>query len=130
MKPGTKEAPPPVKRLNRADWLALGVKPYGADPQKWRFKCVYYGNVQSAESVKARNPNIKQCSGWIYFACEGRHTPGAGCDWTLGGLFQIHRQEVVNDLGDIIPTFQFACPDCDGKQAGCPRCKGTGAIEA
>jgi hypothetical protein len=81
-----------------------------------KFRCVMCGNVQSGASVCARNPEIKleDTVNWIFFACEGRHTDGVGCDWTLGGLFQLHRLEVVWPPDDEHPedsvhrVFEFA----------------------
>lgn len=86
-----------VRRMSRDAWMARARELYGDNPRKWKFRCVACGNVQSAESVDANNPALigTDKSNWIFFACEGRHTEGRGCDWSLGGLFQIHRLEVV-----------------------------------
>jgi hypothetical protein len=75
--------------------------------KQWRFRCVSCGNEQSHESVKARNASASGTERWIYFSCEGRITPGIGCDWTLGGLFQIHTLEVEDDKR-ATPCFRFA----------------------
>ena len=90
-----------------AEWHALGVRLYGEDARKWEFRCVLCGNVQSHVSVTARNPEITKSSNWIYYSCEGRRTPGVGCDWTLGGLFHWHKREVVEE-GSNVPVFLFA----------------------
>lgn len=98
-----------LRVMSRADWLELGTRLYGPDPREWKFRCVRCGNVQSHASVKARNPQIGDTSNWIFFSCEGRHTSGVGCDWTLGGLFTIHKLEVLDDRdGKPIPCFEFA----------------------
>ena len=96
-----------MRTLTHNEWLARGRKLYGDDSRKWQFRCVICGNVQSHESVTARNPKIRDTSNWIYFACEGRHTEGIGCDWTLGGLLKAHKLE-VNDDGERVPCFEFA----------------------
>lgn len=44
----------------------------------------------------------------FYYSCIGRWVKGRGCNWTLGGLFQIHETEVVNEDGKPIPVFEFA----------------------
>lgn len=93
--------------MTRAAWVARGEELFGRDPRAWKFRCVSCGNVQSHESVKARNPEVRETERWIYFACEGRHTPGVGCNWTLGGLFRIHKLEVV-DGDHTTPCFEFA----------------------
>lgn len=59
-------------------------------------------------------------AGKIGFSCIGRFT-GAGsprrepdgkpCNWTLGGLFQMHKLEVVTDDGNRCPHFEPATPE-------------------
>lgn len=109
-----------ARRMTRDEWLARGRELYGDDPRAWKFRCVMCGNVQSAVSVDERNPTLvgKRKDDWIFFSCEGRHTEGVGCDWTLGGLFRLHRLEVVwpadPDAGadhakeTVHITFEFA----------------------
>jgi len=96
------------ERMSFAEWKALGKKLYGDDPRQWEFRCVQCGNVQSHASVTKRNPQIGNTSTWIYYSCEGRHTDGVGCDWTLGGLFRIHQREVDDEKGKPVPVFLFA----------------------
>jgi len=101
-----------IRHMTRDEWIALGRKLYGEDMRKWKFRCVQCGNVQSHESVTERNPEIRNTSNWIFFSCEGRKTEGVGCDWTLGGLFKIHRLEVFDDQKSEnphpVPCFEFA----------------------
>lgn len=87
--------------------MALGAALYGEDMRAWKFECPICGNQQSDASVRARNPKIDRTSNWIYFSCEGRYTEDIGCDWTLGGLFQMHRLEVVDDDDAKHPVFEF-----------------------
>lgn len=100
------------RQMDREQWLARGRELYGDDPRTWKFRCVRCGNVQSHESVKARNPEIGDTSSWIFFACEGRRTQGVGCDWSLGGLFRLHRLEVRDTRPEAkeewVPCFEFA----------------------
>ena len=96
-----------MRTLTHDEWHARGRELYGDDPRKWRFRCVACGNIQSHESVTERNPRIGDTSRWIYYACEGRHTDGVGCDWTLGGLFKVHKLE-VRDGERPVPCFEFA----------------------
>lgn len=95
------------RRLARDEWLERGEKLYGQDMRAWKFRCVACGHVQSHELAVARKPDIGDTSSWIAFACEGRHNSKVGCDWTLGGLFQIHELEVVDGVR-IVPCFEFA----------------------
>jgi len=104
--------------MSFAEWQALGKKLYGDDPRKWEFRCVRCGNVQSHASVTARNPQIGHVWRWISYACEGRHTDGVGCDWSLGGLFRIHTREVVDDGQEPAPVFLFAAEPMSDKLTG------------
>ncbi|HKY40722.1 MAG TPA: VVA0879 family protein [Polyangiaceae bacterium] len=88
--------------------MALGVELFGQDPRAWRFKCPRCGHEQSHNEATARKPDLGDTSNWIYFACEGRRNPVVGCDWTLGGLFQIHTLEVVEDSGRAVRCMRFA----------------------
>jgi hypothetical protein len=55
------------------------------------------------------------------FSCIGRVTgagehkrgakPGKGCDWSLGGLFRLHRLVIVDDEGKEHPFFELATPE-------------------
>lgn len=93
--------------MTREAWLARGRELYGEDMRQWKFRCVACGHIQSHELAKTRNPDIGDTSRWIYFSCEGRRNDQVGCDWTLGGLFQIHKL-VVTDGEHSVPCFEFA----------------------
>lgn len=73
--------------------LSICEELFGKDPKRWRFRCPQCKHEQSGAEVLERNPKLVDVSGWIAFSCEGRKTEGVGCDWTLGGLFQIHELE-------------------------------------
>lgn len=87
--------------MTRTEWIALGTRLYGDDSSRWEFRCAACGHVQSGRSVKARNPKVQDLSDWIWCHCEGRYNEGVGCDWSLFGLFTIHKREVVDDRGGI-----------------------------
>ena len=84
-------------------------------------KCPICRTVQSLASFDAagvsRDLSEKQCG----FSCIGRHTdagpfkktsePGRGCDWTLGGLFRLHKLEVEMPDGKVTPAFEIATPE-------------------
>ena len=103
-----KPMPKGCKRISFDEWKAEAIRLYGRDERNWRFKCPNCGHVQCGKEVRERNPSlIGTISDWITCNCEGRHTPGIGCNWTLGGLFQIHKVEVT--IGQkIIRAFEFA----------------------
>jgi len=64
---------------------ALNRLPYS----HYAFRCPKCGHVQSFASV-ARHVSQEQALSLAHYSCEGRFTKDCGCDWTLGGLFQIH----------------------------------------
>ena len=37
--------------------------------------------------------------------------PKQGCDWTLGGMFQLHKLEVVTEDGEHYPRFEPCTPE-------------------
>lgn len=86
------------------------------------FTCPVCGTTQSLNSLKKAGASDDLAEKYIGFSCEGR-VSGAGpwprnpspkrravrgCDWTLGGLFKIHKLEVVGEDGKIHPHFEFA----------------------
>lgn len=86
--------------------------------------CPMCGTVQSLASLMAAGADAGRAERMIGFGCEGRLTgagrwpnkPSAkrravrGCDWSLGGLFRIHRLEVIDD-GEVFPRFEVATPE-------------------
>lgn len=96
------------------DWFKKGEELFGSNRDDWKFKCARCGHVQSATTARERAPGIDDGAdpGWLrnHLArnCEGRLTSGVGCDWSLGGLFQIHKLEVIDDDGSPVPVFEFA----------------------
>jgi len=94
-----------VEQMKKEDWLKLGESLYGADKKKWKFKCIRCGNIQSAQDFIDRKINP---DGYVHFSCLGRFDKLLCCDWTLGGLLQIHKREVICEDGSIGPVFLFA----------------------
>ena len=87
------------------DWIADLKSKFGEDPKKWTFKCPSCGGTQNAQLFidnKVEEPENK-----VYFSCIGRYVKGMGCDWTLGGLFKIHKISVLKD-GQVFPVFETA----------------------
>lgn len=95
-------------KIDLGDWLAKGRELFGDNVEIWRFMCAACGNVQSIESCLKHNPDLKpeKIREWIHFSCEGRRTPGHGCDWSLGGFLQIHKREVIHGKSSS-PCFLF-----------------------
>lgn len=100
-------------------------------PRHYAFKCVICGTVQSAFSLVKAGVKKEEYDRYLGFSCEGRFTgAGAwpsenskskasaarrkvrGCDWTLGGLFSVHKLEVaMSDTGKSRPCFEIATPE-------------------
>lgn len=72
------------------------------------FRCPRCGTLQSANDLIAAGAgeNLEEVERYLAFSCVGRWTDEMGCDWTLGGLFQIHEYEVVTDDGARHPRFE------------------------
>lgn len=95
-----------MKTMTLKEWHDLGRKLYGDDMKKWKFKCVRCGHVQTAQDFidLELDPNS-----YVHFTCIGRfNQKKVGCDWTLGGLFSVHKVEIVDEEGNHHPTFEFA----------------------
>jgi hypothetical protein len=85
-------------------------------------KCPRCGTVQSAEDLIAAGagPDFDAVEKYLGFSCVGRFT-GAGsprkepdgnpCNWTLGGLFPLHKLEGVTPDGEHHPRFEPATPE-------------------
>jgi hypothetical protein len=89
------------------DYKAMGVERFGENYADWVLICPACGTKQTPREVANAGGNIDTQAG---FSCIGRF-PNAvknlGCDWTLGGLFQIH--EVMCTQGDTkCPMFKIA----------------------
>lgn len=97
------------RRMSQAEWLQEGARLFGKDPMQWKFKCVVCGHVQTGQDF-AGIDRIDPMN-TVYFSCLGRWKKDVGCDWTLGGLFQIHVLEVVTEDGKAMPCFEFAADE-------------------
>lgn len=84
--------------------------------------CPMCKTVQSARDLIAAGAgsDFEAVEPYLGFSCFGRFT-GAGsrragidgkpCNWTLGGLFQLHTLEVVTPDGKHHPRFEPATPE-------------------
>lgn len=89
-----------------------------ADVVDLAFRCPMCGTIQSAHDLIAAGagPDLGAVEKYIAFSCVGRwtgagpHRPGTGsgegCDWTLGGLFKLHKLEVITSDGERHPRFE------------------------
>lgn len=99
---------PERRRIEHKDWIAEGKERFGDDPMEWRFQCVRCGHVQTGRDFMEAGLSKEDAKARMYFSCIGRVNGGeSGCDWSLGGLFQLHTLEVVDEEG-VMPVFEFA----------------------
>ena len=98
------------------------LKDQGVPRDHIAFKCPMCGTVQSAtDLIKAgAGKTFADVAGYLGFSCVGRFTnagaprkspDGKPCNWTLGGLFQMHKLEVIDEDGKHIPHFAPASRD-------------------
>lgn len=119
--------PPPAKAGRRQitiEELHAELKAQGVSAREhYAFRCVVCGTIQSGASliragVGKNFDEVEKCLG---FSCVGRFTnagphkksaaPGRGCDWTLGGLFTIHKLEILTPDGKAHALFELATPE-------------------
>lgn len=98
------------------------VRAQGVPMEHVAMKCPMCGVVQSGNDLIAANagPDFEAVEKYLGFSCLGRFT-GAGaprkehdgkpCNWTLGGLFSLHKFEVVTPDGKMHPRFELASPE-------------------
>ena len=99
--------------------------------------CPMCGTVQSVQDLikagaGATFEDVERLEG---FSCVGRFTgagdpsetkgKGIGCDWTLGGLFSLHRLTVIDERGREHPRFELASPDVVQQHAAAAAAKGS-----
>lgn len=97
-----------TQQMNVDEWMDKGKALYGENVKDWKFRCTHCGEVQTGREFEAAE--IEDPENKVYFSCIGRWVDDRGCDWTLGGLFKIHKREVITD-NDTIPVFLFADED-------------------
>ena len=86
------------------------------------FICPMCGTIQSAADLIAAGAgdDFDAVEKFLAFSCVGRWTgaepprskpDGKPCNWSLGGLFQLHNFEVVTEDGVRHPRFPPATPE-------------------
>lgn len=99
------------------DAFRAEIKAQGVEPLDYAFICPACNTVQSARWFIAAGAGkgFEEVEGSLGFSCVGRFTgagsdriEGKGCNWTCGGLFQIHKLTVVTPDGKKHPHFEVA----------------------
>lgn len=99
-------------------------------PRHYAFRCPICGTIQSMASLVAAGAEQEEVHKYIAFSCEGRFSgagPAArsddtsrkakarravrGCDWTLGGLFQLQRLMIRYPDDAVSPSFEIVSAD-------------------
>ena len=94
----------------------------GVGHADFAFKCPMCGTVQSARDLIAAGAgkSFDEVEKYIAFSCVGRWTgapaprtkpDGKPCNWTLGGLFSLHKLVVVTPDEKEHPRFEPASPE-------------------
>ena len=98
------------------------VRAQGVAREDAAFVCPMCRTVQSARSLIAAGAgtDFDAVERYLGFSCVGRFTGAGGprkepdgqpCNWTLGGLFRLHKLEVTTDDGQKHPLFEVATPE-------------------
>lgn len=101
------------------DEFHAALREQGVPHEKIKLVCPMCGVAQSANDLIAAGAGktFDEVEKYVGFSCVGRWT-GAGsprnkpdgkpCNWTLGGLFKLHKFEVVLADGSRHPRFEPA----------------------
>ena len=100
-------------------WKSEGVRRFGKDILKWKFKCPMCGHVAAVEDFKAAGANDPANS--AYEECLGRYTgkgspkegDNSGCNWAAYGLFGIPKGGVYVFTGEDTGAHIFDFADCE-----------------
>jgi len=88
------------------DWMEKGRKLFGDDPLDWKFKCPACCHVQTMRQFKdaGEKPDL------AYINCASRYGLGglSNCNWSMGGLFKIGGQYVIDKRFVPHLVFDFA----------------------
>lgn len=99
------------RQMTLAEYKGEGERLFGNDVAKWKYRCARCGEVQTLQDFIDAGLTEREAWKYIAFSCIGRFVEGRGCDWTLGGLFQIHTLEVIDEEAKIHRRFEFADAD-------------------
>jgi len=98
-----------MKEIKVNDWMKEGKERFGESMTEWQFVCPACKTVQTIQDLIDAGVKNEDLDGYMAFSCIGRFTKGEkGCDWTLGGLFQLHTIEVLLEDGGKRRVFEFA----------------------
>ena len=97
-----------MKKIKIDDFLKEAEVRFGKDRKDWKFICPRCKTPQSAADLVAAGVDKEKVNNYIGFSCIGRWDKNKGCDWTLGGLLNIHQLEIEDSAGKMHPHFDIA----------------------
>jgi hypothetical protein len=108
-----------MQRITHDQFKAM-LTSQGVPRQHWALTCPICSTVQSFALLEREGVPENNLEGQLGFSCVGRWNGAGqfkpagpkkvGCNWTLGGLFQLHKMEVELD-GQRHPTFVPSTPE-------------------
>lgn len=127
-------------RTITVDEFKAELKAQGVSREHFAFKCPICKTIQSSRDLIKAGAGIDfdSVEKYLAFSCVGRFTkagahkkgepPGRGCNWTLGGLFQLHELTVTTPDGKKHPQFELASPE-EAKEHAAKHSKSAEAAE-
>ena len=97
-----------MKVLKLEEFKRLATERFGSEAHKWKFVCPRCKTAQSAEDFVDAGVGIGHVGDYIGFSCIGIFEKEKGCDWTLGGLLQLHDLEIETEDGKLHKHFDLA----------------------
>lgn len=110
-----------MKTMTLAEFHSA-LRSQGVEREHYTFRCPMCRSLQSASDLirAGAGQSFEHVEKYLGFSCLGRFTGAPGprkdpdgqpCDWTLGGLFSLHKLEVITEDGSHVPRFEVASPD-------------------
>lgn len=96
------------EQVTVADFKAEAIRRFGEKANNWKYICPKCKTVQCYQDFVDAGVDPEEAKKRIGFSCIGRVVKGVGCDWSLGGLFQIHDLELIDEDGSLHPHFELA----------------------
>ena len=102
-------------KLTLSEFLDL-LKAQKVPKEQLSFQCPVCKTHQTAQDLidAGAGATFEDVEKYLAFSCVGRWTnagefkegrEGLGCNWTLGGFFQLHELEVTAPEGEVHPRF-------------------------
>lgn len=100
-----------VRLVSYIDFLAT-LKEQDVPDAHCAFKCPACGHVQSAAAIARHTRDAESAMADVQSHCEGSFSKEyGGCNWSLDPDEGLHKLEVEDIYGNIIPVFEPASPE-------------------